>query len=224
MLGGCGKSRSRSSASGASISTNVRTALDGKSGRGGGLVGQHQPRAVGQSPGDGYPLFLAAGKFFRLVVDPLSQPHPGEHVGGAAVDSVLGAEQFQAHVDVLQSGERGKQIVVLKDEADLAAERRFAARPMRRTVRGPAPRRFLPGPCASVPISVSSVVLPEPEGPVMMTISPGITSRLLSNSDLFAQLSFAKVVVQTADARRRSGRLLAALAGVSAESGRRPGR
>ena len=69
-------------------------------------------------------------------------------------------------------GQRLEQVVRLEDEADAAAH--ALERRARRRRAAPAPStRTLPS-CAarSAPISVSSVVLPEPDGPVTMTISP----------------------------------------------------
>ena len=67
----------------------------------------------------------------------------------------------------------------------------------------------------SVPMSVSSVVLPEPEGPVMITISPRRTSSLLSCKRLAAQFALAEVVVQVRDLDRlrQLGRLRIGAAG-----------
>jgi hypothetical protein len=41
---------------------------------GGGLVGQDQRRVVGQGPGDGHPLLLAAGQVAGTVAEPVAQP------------------------------------------------------------------------------------------------------------------------------------------------------
>ena len=63
----------------------------------------------------------------------------------------------------------------------------------------------------SVPISVSSVVLPEPDGPVMITICPSYASKWLSNSTCFRSLALAEKMIQppNADAPLRLSRPIA---------------
>jgi hypothetical protein len=98
------------------------------------------------------------------------------------------AGDAQPELDVLERGQRAEQVVLLEDEADPPAhalERRRLRAP-----RSSSPStRTLPS-CAerSAPTRVSSVVLPEPEGPVTMTISPAGISVDDVEQDLLAQL------------------------------------
>ena len=73
--------------------------------------------------------------------------------------------QLERHLHVLRRGQRLEQVVRLEDVADAAAAPARAPRP--RAAQLLAEDRRLPS-CAerSAPISVSSVVFPEPDGPV----------------------------------------------------------
>ena len=105
--------------------------------------------------------------------------------------------------DVLRARSAPEQVVLLEDEADapahvLEGRRARAAQLLARA------RAALPS-CGerSAPTSVSSVVLPEPDGPVTMTISPaGIVGRDVVQ-DLPAQRALAVVVVEVLDDDRR---------------------
>ena len=110
------------------------------------------------------------------------------------------------HADVLHRGERVEEVVPLEDEPDQPADvDQFRLRSCRaacgsRRGRRPRPRSRLPASVRSPPMSVSSVVLPEPDGPLMMTSSPGITSSVLSNSTCVRVSPVAEVVVHSGDA------------------------
>ena len=118
-----------------------------------------------------------------------------------------GRLQGGGHADVLDGRERAEQVVLLEDEADVAAvpdqprlvePRQVAAE----DVELPCWTR------RSAPIRVSSVVFPEPEGPVRMTISPRSISSRDVEQGLGAGLALAEPVVQAlgGDDRRRGRR------------------
>ena len=86
---------------------------------GGRLVGQEQGRVVGQRPGDGDPLLLAARQVAGPVAqalaeaDPLEQRHGlGPGVGPAD------ARGAQRHHDVLDGVEAGDEVEGLEHDAD----------------------------------------------------------------------------------------------------------
>ena len=138
-------------------------------------------------------------------MQPIAQAELGQqlrrHLAGAAAGVVV---ELQRHLDVFQGGQRFEQVVGLKDETDLAADldqlaRRAAAqdRPMTSRVPSCTERK--------APASTSRVVFPEPEGPVMITISPGSSVKLMSVEHLLAVLAGAEIVIQAADPHRGPG-------------------
>ena len=88
----------------------------------GRLVGQQDPRRIGDRAGDGHPLLLAAGQFRRTMGQPLAQAEIAEQFDGALVR--LAAREAADHLrqqHVLQRGEFRQQMMRLIDEADLIA-------------------------------------------------------------------------------------------------------
>ena len=88
----------------------------------GGLVGQQDPRPVGDGPGDGDPLLLAAGKPARPMARPLAQADQSQELGGPGprLRPPLARDHLRQH-DVLERRELGQQVVVLVDEAETRA-------------------------------------------------------------------------------------------------------
>ena len=88
----------------------------------GRLVGEHQRRPVGERPGDGDALLLAAGKLGRPVVEPRAEPELAEQLLGAGAGGVgVGAVDDVRQHDVLARVEVGQQMVELVDEAERVA-------------------------------------------------------------------------------------------------------
>ncbi len=83
--------------------------------RAGGLVAQQQLGVLGQGPGDGHPLLLAAGQLGGEVPQPVAQAHVLQHVPG--IQGMVADLGGQLHV--LQGGEVLHQVVELEHEADV---------------------------------------------------------------------------------------------------------
>ena len=135
------------------------------------LVHQQQPRALGQRPGDGDPLLHAAGELVGVGSGEVAQADQLEQLGdpGAGGSSALDAVQLERQLDV------GRPRCATG-----------AARPAGRRCRSPG-RAAPGGPACRTPraspevgasrsaISRSSVLLPQPLGPISETNSPGAT-------------------------------------------------
>ena len=74
---------------------------------GGGLVGQHQVRIVGQRPSDGHPLLLPAAQgLWHVMLTPFD-PERGEQLVGPRPSDFPGDATRRHHeLHVLQGGER----------------------------------------------------------------------------------------------------------------------
>ena len=68
----------------------------------GGLIGQQNRRLHDESPGQRHALLFAAGQHLGVMVQPLAQPHPLEHVGGLGTGA-FDARQLQRQHDVFKS-------------------------------------------------------------------------------------------------------------------------
>ena len=135
--------------------------------RGRRLVGEHHGRLADERARDRDALALAAGELLGTLVRVLAEAHGLEHRVGPALQ--LGARgapgDAQAELHVLRRGQRAEQVVLLEDEADAPAhvlERACACAP---SSSWPSTRRLPSCGARSAPTSVSSVVLPEPDGP-----------------------------------------------------------
>src|SRR5207244_13608063 len=85
----------------------------------GGLVGEQQLRPVGEGPGDGDALPLAAAQLARLMVGAFAQPDRVEQLEGTPPPvAASGAIEHDGQLDVLGGGEGVEQSEVPKDEAD----------------------------------------------------------------------------------------------------------
>ncbi len=133
----------------------------------GRLVGEQQPRPVGQRPAERDPLLLAARQLGRTVAGARREPDRGEQVarprlGGGARDAGGALRQR----DVLQRRELRQQVVELVDEADGrraaagCARRRRAPRPA-----GRAPRRRPRSGCRAGPRRAAASTCRRPRAP-----------------------------------------------------------
>ncbi len=87
----------------------------------GGLVGEQQGRASGESAGQDCALLLTTGELAGPVVAAIGKPDflklGGGRIGGLAPGS---AADEQRHHDVFESGELGQEGVHLPDKTDMA--------------------------------------------------------------------------------------------------------
>ena len=98
---------------------------------GGRLVANDQPRPVDQGAGERDALLLAAGQHARQGLRAMAESEAAEHFGGAGDRGlVFHAGGEQGHGGILRGGERGQQVVLLEDEAEIppAEEDLFARR------------------------------------------------------------------------------------------------
>ena len=91
---------------------------------GGGLVEEHDLGVHAQGARDGDALLLAAGQLAGIFVGLLGDLHPGQVMHGELLGLALG---HFAHPDgrqgaILQNAQMGKQVEILEDHADLAAD------------------------------------------------------------------------------------------------------
>ena len=134
----------------------------------GRLVAQQQRRVGDDGARDADALLLAARELARIVVHPLAEPDDRERDRDALLPvglAELGQQQRQ--LDVARRGQHRQQVVQLEDEADVPRppRRQLAARQLVDAVA----RRPSIDPSVGVsspPIRFSSVVLPEPDGPI----------------------------------------------------------
>ena len=144
----------------------------------GDLVAQQAARLHGHRPGDRHPLLLAAGKLRRISVGAVGQADAGQEADAPLVGVAAGKLQHAAGRldDVLQRRQVGKQLEILKDHPEDAADfprRGTGARSLRLGKSVCAPTRISP---ASKPLSPlmqrKSVDLPAPLGPITATVCP----------------------------------------------------
>ena len=146
--------------------------------RGGDFVEQHDLRVHGERAGDGDTLLLTARKLTRIAVRLLRQSDFGQQAASALLhlSPILLQNMDRRHHHVLQSGLVRKQVVLLEHDPDLAAQRQLVELgivdllPLNRDRASSIGARPL--------MQRSSVDLPDPDGPMMQTVSPLRTVRL----------------------------------------------
>ena len=142
----------------------------------GRLVGPDDRRVVHERARDRDALALTARELVRDVVAALAEPDELERLHARAA-GFLGrdARDQQRQLDVLDGGEHRQQVVELEDEAHAprAVVRALAIRHRRAATRPRSGRRRAS--TSSRPDrQLSSVVLPQPDGPMIATISPRV--------------------------------------------------
>ena len=90
----------------------------------GRFVCEEQARPVGEGPGEGDPLLLAAGQLVRPVAGSLAQADELEQVGDACVACLgIGMDKTKRYLDVLGGSQEWHQPEGLEDKGDgLAAD------------------------------------------------------------------------------------------------------
>ena len=81
------------------------------------FVGKQHARRVGKGPRDGDALLLAPERLGGEVGETIAEPHAGEEVAGALRGPRV-APQFERHLYIFDSGERGDQLKALEDKAN----------------------------------------------------------------------------------------------------------
>ena len=144
----------------------------------GRLVREHHGGLGDQGAGDRHPLHFAAGQLAGVVVGAGAQAHLLQ--GGAGAREPLGttgAPVEQGSGDVVEGGGPGQQVEALEYEADGMVPD-FGAAGVADVADVLAGELVDAGVrLVEQPEDVSSVLLPEPEGPMIATHSPGQTSR-----------------------------------------------
>ncbi len=138
----------------------------------GRLVGEDQGRAGGEGAGDRDALLLAARQFARVVAGAVAEPDPAERRRGLG-EGVAAAVELERDRDVLERGHRRQQVEALEDYADpgaaQAGETVFVeGGEVLAGQRDPAGALG----CSRPAITIISVDLPEPDGPISATVSP----------------------------------------------------
>ena len=178
------------------------------------LVHQQDRRLVGERARDRDALLHAAGQLPRVVVDEARQPDGLDRV--LDEPRPLGAReplvpQRQQHVVPHRRPRHQRAAVLLEDERHLLGRRRS------RACRAAAPRRCVGR--SRPPMHLSSVVLPQPDGPTTQTNSPSSTVKVTSPTACVAFGAAAVGLAEVLDLehRRRSslrgGRAPAAVPG-----------
>ena len=143
-----------------------------------GLIGEQQRRTVHQGPGDRHALLLAAGKLGRLVVQPVLEPDPAEHLLGPLPGLALGevsAVYDKRHGHVLQGAGARQQVEVLEDETQLVVPHQGRWSAESRDISCPSSQYSPEVGRSRQPRMFISVLLPEPDAPIRATISPPAT-------------------------------------------------
>ncbi len=141
----------------------------------GRLVAEQQRRVGDDRAGDADALFLAARQLPRIVVARARRARrptaPSARACLRSADRQL--RQQQRQLDVARRGQHRQQVVQLEDEADVPrAPGRRACRPTSCRCDRRRPRSIPSVGVSSPPIRLSSVVLPEPDGPISARKSP----------------------------------------------------
>ena len=89
----------------------------------GGLVGEEDPRPVHQGTGDRHALLLTAAQLIGKLVELVLEPDDPERLLDLLAQVALaGAGHLQREGDVLRHRAPAEQLVVLEDDAELAAQ------------------------------------------------------------------------------------------------------
>ena len=136
--------------------------------RGGGLVEDQDVGLGDDGPGDGHSLLFAAAELHRLETRAVGQADDGEIAPRLSARSFhFDAPQDQRDGDVLGGRQPGKEVKVLKHEADVVQSKEGVVA----GTQGPDVDALDQDPAARGPqdaeIMLSRVVLPLPEGPTM---------------------------------------------------------
>jgi hypothetical protein len=143
-----------------------------------GLVRHEERRGVGDGPGDGDALLLAAGQLRRAVMQPLAQPQEREKLRRPLPRLALAqAADDLRHDHVLDCGELRQEVVELIDEADLLPAQARAAGIVHGRGRAPLDENLAPVRLLEKTATCRSVDLPVPDGATRATISPGQMAR-----------------------------------------------
>ncbi len=139
-------------------------------------------RLVGQGAGDGHALLFAAGQLGRLVLDATGQAQLVQHHLGARarLGLALAGDQLAGRATLSRARELRQQMVELVDEADGAPAAAWCAGRSACLEQSTAVQSdHLAGGRAAPagPPRAAGDDLPEPDGPIRPTISPGQTSR-----------------------------------------------
>ena len=86
----------------------------------GGLVGEQNPRLIHEGPRNCHALLLSAGELGGEVVQAVAQSHAPQQLAGT-LRCARDSTQFQRHLYILDSRERGNELKRLEDEAHLRA-------------------------------------------------------------------------------------------------------
>ena len=168
----------------------------------GRLVGEDDLGPGDQGPGAGDPLLLAAGQLAGPVPEPVAQADGvDDRVEPVLVGLAPGDGQRQQ--DVLLRGQRGQQVELLEDEADLVpaqGRQGLVRQPGQRRSRRCAPRRG--SPCPARPGSASALTCPSPDGPMIAVNRPRSRPTLTPRS---AMTCASPTAVHLPDVRRASG-------------------
>ena len=140
----------------------------------GRLVGQRSAGLIGQGPGDGHPLLLAAGELRRLVVQ-AARPDPAGPAGPppAPAPARGSCRRSLRQGDVVQGREFRQQMVELIDEADRSRRSRVRAASFSLAQSSP-PTTIWPafGSLQQARRRAAGLDLPEPDGPISPPARP----------------------------------------------------
>ena len=142
------------------------------------LVGEQNGRVVDQRPGDGHTLLLAAGKLGGLMVQPIGQTQPTEHLARTLACFPFGdvGRVRQRHGHVVQGAGAGQQVEVLEHETESCGSRTIARWSAESVDTSSPSSQYWPDVGRSrQPRMFMSVLLPEPEAPIRATSSPRAT-------------------------------------------------
>ena len=148
----------------------------------GRLVAEQQRRVGDDRAGDADALLLAAGELARVVLRAVGEADDLQRdrrtrLRRSAFDSLVSSSGSST---LRSRGQHRQQVVELEDEADVPRAPARRAAPPRQLVDALAADldRCPPVGVSSPPIRLSSVVLPEPDGPISARKSPCGMSRL----------------------------------------------
>ncbi len=189
----------------------------------GRLVGEHDRRPSDDRPGDGDALALAAGELRRAVLQAVPET---DLRSSACALRLAGARHgavpvYSSPLATLSSADSPSSRKNCWKTKPMARERRPESCPSDSpAVSSPATRTLPAVGRSSVPMTCSSVDLPEPDGPTMATSSPACDRRATRRRQGLDR----RVAGVRLDARRAARGRLAALTAQPRQSAQRPAR
>jgi hypothetical protein len=140
----------------------------------GRLICQEKPGRIDQRSCNGHTLLFSTGKLTGQMMEPRLRSHALEQITSPAFQIELHPAPIgkKREHHILQGVERGHQIEQLKDKSNFSRRKSARASPFKLPVSTPSMTMRPDVGLSNVPMRLSRVDVPDPEGPTMATNSP----------------------------------------------------